>query len=54
MYLQGQPCRGFKEVLQMYNRVTPNIDMHRPTNFAPLIYKAIEIVRQTRKVRCTE
>ncbi|KAL4218557.1 hypothetical protein ACF0H5_023291 [Mactra antiquata] len=42
-------CVGFKEVLDTYNRITPNIKLHRPTNFAPLIKKAIDIVSATGK-----
>jgi len=43
-------CVGFREVLETYNRITPSIKLHRPTNFAPIIYKAIQIVQQTKKV----
>ena len=50
VYLQGSSCVGFHEVLEMYNKITPTVHMHRPTNFAPLIYKAIDIVRKTQKV----
>lgn len=45
----GASCRGFKEVLRVYNEVTPDVEMYRPTNFAPLIHQAIAIVKQTRK-----
>ncbi|WAR17080.1 CPNA2-like protein [Mya arenaria] len=37
------------EVLDAYNRITPSVKLHRPTNFAPLIYKAISIVQATKK-----
>lgn len=37
---------GFRAVLETYNRVTPTVKLHRPTNFAPLIMKAIEIVQE--------
>ncbi|KAL4218275.1 hypothetical protein ACF0H5_023011 [Mactra antiquata] len=46
---KGGECVGFKEVLQTYNAITPNVKLHRPTNFAPLIYKAIQICQQTKK-----
>lgn len=36
--------KGFKAVLDTYNRITPTVKLHRPTNFAPLIKKAIEVV----------
>uniref|UniRef100_F1L0C2 Copine domain-containing protein 2 n=1 Tax=Ascaris suum TaxID=6253 RepID=F1L0C2_ASCSU len=36
-------CRDLDEVLSVYNEVTPTISLSGPTNFAPLIYQAIEI-----------
>jgi len=47
------PCLTFANVLQMYNHVVNEIAFGRitmsgPTNFAPIIRKAIEIVRKER------
>ncbi|XP_045182013.2 uncharacterized protein LOC123540792 isoform X2 [Mercenaria mercenaria] len=42
-------CHGFREVLDTYNMVTPCVKLYRPTNFAPIIYKAINIVEETKK-----
>ena len=42
----GSPCKGFVEVLERYNKVATRVHLSGPTNYAPLIYKAIEIVKQ--------
>uniref|UniRef100_A0A0R3RVK7 VWFA domain-containing protein n=1 Tax=Elaeophora elaphi TaxID=1147741 RepID=A0A0R3RVK7_9BILA len=36
-------CKDLDELLQVYDAVTPTISLSGPTNFAPLIYEAIEI-----------
>jgi hypothetical protein len=37
-------CSGFTEVLDAYRRVVPLVKLSGPTTFAPIIYKAIDIV----------
>jgi E3 ubiquitin-protein ligase RGLG len=44
--IPGTYCNGFDELLQVYSAITPYVRLSGPTNFAPLIYKAIEIVMQ--------
>ncbi|XP_033724744.1 E3 ubiquitin-protein ligase RGLG4-like isoform X2 [Pecten maximus] len=41
-------CHGFHDVLEAYNQITPNVRMSGPTNFAPLIRQAIDIVKKTK------
>jgi len=36
---------GIQEVLQRYAEITPHIQLSGPTNFAPLIYEAINITK---------
>lgn len=38
----------FREVLHRYNEITPLLTLAGPTNFAPLIYEAINITRRTK------
>mmetsp|Transcript_14106 Transcript_14106/g.29226 ORF Transcript_14106/g.29226 Transcript_14106/m.29226 type:complete len:275 (+) Transcript_14106:93-917(+) len=42
------PCEGFEGVLRRYNDIVPGISLAGPTNFAPVIRKTIEIVKQER------
>ncbi|KAH7822989.1 putative copine family protein 1 [Monocercomonoides exilis] len=39
---------GFREVLDRYRQITSGINLAGPTNFAPLIRKAIDIVKEAR------
>lgn len=43
-------CRDLEEVLGVYNHVTPTVALSGPTNFAPLIYQAMEICQKSRDV----
>jgi len=41
-------CYGFAEVLDKYNEVTPLLILSGPTNFAPVIYEAVNITKESR------
>ncbi|CAI5440986.1 unnamed protein product [Caenorhabditis angaria] len=41
-------CRSLDDVLNVYNAVTPNVSLSGPTNFAPLIYQAMETCQKSR------
>ncbi|KAK6190841.1 hypothetical protein SNE40_002618 [Patella caerulea] len=45
----GSYCVGFSEVLEKYSDIATKITLGGPTNFAPLIYKAIEIVKKLKR-----
>lgn len=39
-------CYGFEEVLAAYTSTTPQIKLSGPTNFAPIINRAIDLVKE--------
>lgn len=42
----GSPCKGLDDVLKKYSEVVRRVTLSGPTTFAPLINKAIEIVKR--------
>lgn len=40
----GNACKGFSEVLEKYNKYATSLSFSGPTNFEPIISKAIDIV----------
>lgn len=42
----GSPCNGLTDVLKQYTEVVRRVTLSGPTSFAPLINKALEIVKQ--------
>lgn len=45
-YSHDRPCHGLDDVLRRYRTLARSVKLSGPTNFAPLIYKAIDIVRK--------
>ena len=43
----GKPCCDFNEVMSSYKTAVDERILGGPTSYAPIIYKAIEIVKQT-------
>mmetsp|Transcript_38739 Transcript_38739/g.60420 ORF Transcript_38739/g.60420 Transcript_38739/m.60420 type:complete len:326 (-) Transcript_38739:1307-2284(-) len=46
-FFPDRSCIGLTEVLDRYNQIAAGIQMSGPTNFAPVIRKAISIVKET-------
>eukprot|EP00873_Tetraselmis_striata_P025105 jgi/Tetstr1/445369/TSEL_033167.t1 len=42
-----KPCQGLEQVMQRYSDIVPHTRLAGPTSFAPLIYRAINIVRES-------
>ncbi len=42
-----QPCDGLKGVLERYHAIARVARLSGPTNFAPMIYRAMEIVKES-------
>lgn len=47
-FLSEGYCEGFQGVLSAYDNIATRVRLSGPTNFAPLIHKAIDIVKATR------
>lgn len=45
----GSPCVGFDEVLRAYEALITRVTLAGPTDFAPAIRKAIELVKATKQ-----
>jgi E3 ubiquitin-protein ligase RGLG len=42
-----KPCKGLDHVMRRYSDIVPHTRLAGPTSFAPLIYRAINIVRES-------
>jgi E3 ubiquitin-protein ligase RGLG len=47
-FFPDRPCQGLQEAVDRYREIAPGIELSGPTSFAPIIDKAIEIVRTER------
>merc|ERR1719272_1274421 len=43
------PCMGLEDVIQRYERIVATASLSGPTNFAPIIRQATELVRRTQE-----
>ena len=49
-FFKNRVCYTVSEVLQRYDEITPFVKLSGPTNFAPVIYEAIDIVEACENV----
>lgn len=49
--MDEKPCIGLEHVLSRYKEVVPHVNLAGPTSFAPIIYKAMSIVKATQGAR---
>jgi E3 ubiquitin-protein ligase RGLG len=47
-FFADRACRGFQEVLARYADLTPRVVLSGPTNYAPAIEAAVQIVQETK------
>ena len=47
--IENSPCKSVDEALTRYTRTVGSVALSGPTSFAPIIKKAIEIVKETKK-----
>jgi len=47
-FLPDRPCNQFGEVLSLYKDIAKTVQLSGPTSFAPIIYEAINILREER------
>jgi hypothetical protein len=45
----GADCDGLSEVLERYRKMVPSVQLSGPTSFAPLIRKAIKLVKEAKE-----
>lgn len=47
-YFADRPCRGMDEVISRYRELTPRVVLSGPTNYAPAIEAAVQVVQKTK------